>query len=392
MSLNSSTVIAQCTEYSIESFGGTETLVAALVRGLSAHCKIVLVSNDESEAIRRSEFSSFLAGHIRWHPDNTLAGAAQNLARALREYDVDLAHFHFGGNFGWGNRLAGQSPISFLSKLGVRCVSTVHSFDSILDGYCGAQRPLLFKLALLPAAWSGKMSVLRRVSAEVAVSQDNYNRLRAIYWPLRSRFRQIYHSRLGDVHAPASVSQREPIILSVGHIAFRKGQHILAAAFAKIAQSHPEWKLILIGDVGENACRDEIEETISANKLGDRILLLGGRDDAISFMRRASIFVQPSMFEGLGLALQEALFSGCACVGMRVGGIPELIDDGVNGLLVAPGSAEELAIALERLIKDDSLRQTLGARAPSSILEKRMTADQMINGYVKLYQSILDAR
>jgi glycosyltransferase involved in cell wall biosynthesis len=390
MSLTNPIVIAQCTEYSIKSFGGTEALVAALVRGLSPHFQIVLVSNDESDAIARSELSPFIRAHIPWRPETASRGATRNLARQLCANGVAIAHFHFGGNYGWGNRVVGQSPISFLSKLGVRCVSTVHSFDSILDGYCGAQRPLLLKLALLPAAWSGKMSMLSRVSAEVAVSQHNYHRLRATHWPLRSRFRQIYHSRLGDVPGPANVFQREPIILSVGHIAFRKGQHILAAAFAKIAWAHPQWKLILVGHVGENACRDEIEETISANKLGDRILLQGGRDDAITFMRRASIFAQPSIFEGLGLALQEALFVECACIGTSVGGIPELIDHEVNGLLVNVADVKGLAAGMDRLIRDESLRRGFGAQGRESIIKKGMVAEKMVKAYEQLYAELLN--
>ena len=392
MSLTNPIVIAQCTEYSIKSFGGTEAIVAALVRGLSPPFQIVLVSNDESDAIARSELSPFLRAHIPWRPEAASAGAARHLARQLEEHDVDLAHFHFGGNYGWGSRVVGQSPISFLSKLGVPCVSTVHSFDSILEGYCDAQRPLLFKLALLPAAWLGKISMLRRVSAEVAVSQDNYQRLRAIYWPLRSRFRQIYHSRIDNAAAPVDTGQREPIILSVGHIAFRKGQHILAAAFAKIAPSHPQWNLTVIGEVGEEACRREIEKTISENNLAGRIHLLGSRADADAFMRRASIFVQPSLCEGLGLSLQEALFCGCACIGSRVGGIPELIEDGKNGLLVRPGNVDELAAVLERLIDDALLRERFGVLGRASILEREMTADKMVQAYEKIYADVLNRR
>ena len=96
----------------------------------------------------------------------------------------------------------------------------------------------------------------------------------------------------------------------------------------------------------------------------------------------------PSLLEGLGLSLQEALFYGCACVGSRVGGIPELIDNGANGLLVSPGNADELAVALDRLISDAALRHRLRARAPSSILEKGMTAEQMVKNYEALYARI----
>ena len=103
MPLNSSSVIAQCTEYSIRSFGGTEVLVGELIRRLSPHCKIVLVSNDESDAIRHSDFSSLIAAHIRWRPEIASHAGARELARQLRAQHVDLAHFHFGGNYGWGS-------------------------------------------------------------------------------------------------------------------------------------------------------------------------------------------------------------------------------------------------------------------------------------------------
>jgi glycosyltransferase involved in cell wall biosynthesis len=389
MPLNSSTV-ALCTEYSIKSFGGTEALVGALIRGLSPHCRIVLVSNDESEAIEGSEFSSLIQVHIPWRPEVASRQAARKLAQQLRTQQVHLAHFHFGGNYGWGSRIAGQSPIEFARRLGIRCVTTVHSFDSILDGYCGPQKPLWIKLALLPAAWLGKVSVLARIDAEIAVSRENYGRLRAWYWPMRARFRHIYHSRLGATPPSKPAVARHQIILSVGHIAFRKGQHVLAQAFAQIARDHPQWKLRMIGELAEPSCHDKIRRIVDKNDLTDRVEIPGARRDILDFMQHAAVFAQPSMFEGLGLALQEALWNGCACVGTRVGGIPELIDDGANGLLVSAGNADELAAALERLISDDSLRQMLSARAPRSIIEKGMTAEQMVDDHLKLYESIID--
>ena len=64
-------------------------------------------------------------------------------------------------------------------------------------------------------------------------------------------------------------------------------------------------------------------------------------------MSRAAIYVQPSFWEALGLALQEAMFAGCACVGSRAGGIPELIEENKTGLLFEPGNVAQLAAALE---------------------------------------------
>jgi glycosyltransferase involved in cell wall biosynthesis len=392
MSLNSRTVIAQCTEYSIKSFGGTEALVAALIRGLSPHCKIVLVSNDESETIQRSELSSLLAAHISWRPDKTSPEAARNLARKLRTYDVDLAHFHFGGNYGWSNRAPNRCPLLDVHRAGIPCVSTNHGAFALLDGYCASWRPLWLKLALLPAAWLSKMHVLSKVETEIAVSQHDLRNLQTWYWPLRGKFRQIYHSKINREEARVARHARQKTILCVGSIGFRKGQTVLAEAFEKIAGRHPDWNLVIAGRAGEPSLLARIEEIQSRSHLQERIRLVENLSDEeiAERMRTAEIFAMPSLHEGLGLSLQEALFRGCACVGSRVGGIPELIDDGKNGLLVSPGDADELAAALERLIDDTALRESFRARARSSILEKGMTAEKMVQAYEQIYADVLN--
>ncbi len=390
-SLNKPTVIALCTEYSIKSFGGTEVLVASLVRGLAPKYQIILVSNDETETISGSEFAPLIRAHIPWRPDEQSAATSRNLAQQLSGHRVDLAHFHFGGNYGWGTRIIGRSPIEFATRHGIRCVTTVHSFDSILSSYCGPAKPLWFKLALLLPAWIAKMHLLCRIGGEVAVSRENLRRLSRWYWPFANRFHLIYHSRIHDHGSSLAMPlKREPIILSVGQVAFRKGQHVLTEAFAKIAHSHPEWRLVIVGGIAEIECRTLIEAIRDKHDLGERICFAGSREGS-DYMRRAAIFVQPSLFEGLGLALQEALFHGCACIGSRVGGIPELIEDGSNGLLFSSEKVDELADALSLLLNDENRRHALSIRAPASIIEKQMTAGRMIENYVALYESVLNA-
>ena len=104
-------------------------------------------------------------------------------------------------------------------------------------------------------------------------------------------------------------------------------------------------------------------------------------------MRRTSVFVQPSRWEALGLALQEALYYGCPSIGTDVGGIPELIDQGVNGLLVPPDDPEAMAIALEKLLSDETMRRRFSKAAPESIIGKGMTANKMGGEYLALYRS-----
>jgi len=384
--------IALCLEYPIGIRGGVSVLVETLLREFTRHGhEVVLVSPDDSAGLRQSEAGRLIREHIYWQPRPRPSLAnARKLARQLAAARVTIAHFHAGGNYGWGNRFPWHCPAFFLDRLGVPCVSTVHSVTSILTGYCGDLKPRWFKLLLLPLGWSGKMHQLRHVRREIAVSQHDFNKLRRWYRPLRNCFVQIYHSRLHLEAAPLPPVKREPVILNVGHIAsWRKGQVVLAEAFAGIAARHPGWKLEFAGhDCGDGSV-ERIRQIAVASQLSERIVLLGQRDDAMDLMRRSAIYVQPSFEEALGLALQEAMFCGCACIGSRVGGIPELTQEGQTGLLVEPGNVTQLSQALEQLIRDESRRETLGRAAAASIRERGMTVEDMVKQHLELYETII---
>ena len=332
-----------------------------------------------------------IGGHIFWNPATVSPKTARrNSRRNSRNATVRLAHFHLGGNFGWGNRFPGHCPITYANKLGIAVCSTVHSVVHPFEGSCGPQRPLWFKLALQPIAWAGNMQSLASVRREIAVSQHDAGKLRRWYWPLRGKVVALYHSRLRAGSQPRLVVNREPLVLSVGHIAWRKGQLVLAEAFALIRrEASRRWKLCFAGPVLEESTAEKIREIARANKLEDRILLLGERQDAFDLMRQAGIYVQPSYQEALGLALQEALFLGCASIGTRAGGIPELVEHERTGLLVDPGHPPPMARAMETIMSNPQCRPEPRQRGAASIVPKGMTAEQMVANHVALYESIL---
>ena len=252
----------------------------------------------------------------------------------------------------------------------------------------GPQKPFWFKALLLPPAWLGKMRQLRHVCWEIAVSRHDLQKLRRWYFPLRGKFVQIYHSRLGRGPGQPQNSRRGKIILNAGHIAWRKGQVVLAEAFAQIATRHPEWILQLAGHDADGVSVQQIRRLFKERGLEGRIVLMGERTDVLDLMSRAAIYVQPSFWEALGLALQEAMFAGCACIGSRAGGIPELIEENKTGLLFEPGNVAQLAAVLEALIADETRRENLGRAAAASIQERGMTAEQMVENHLRLYESI----
>jgi glycosyltransferase involved in cell wall biosynthesis len=380
--------IAICLEYPIDQFGGTEVLVRELIQGLTPRHEIVLVSPDEPAAIEKSSIRPRLARHITWRPEEISVQNSRRLALALQDEHVQLAHFHFGGNYSWGNRFFSKSPVLTVSRAGIPCLSTNHGAFSILDGYCGPQRKIL-RWVLFPPAWINKLHVLASLRTEIAVSQHDYDALRRWYLPLRSKFGQIYHSRLHG-SPPPQIGERAHAIICIGTIGFRKGQTFLVDAFARIAARFPDWQLVLIGRHGEATMLERIRTTISANKLSDRVLLLSecSNEDVEKWLRTAAVFAIPSVAEGLGLSLQEALFNGCACIASAAGGMTDLVQHNSNGLLARPGDVADLARGLESLMADEKLRQRLAARGAQSILEKEMLAEKMVAKYDRLYRQI----
>ncbi len=381
--------IALALEYSIDQFGGTEVLVRELIQGLAKRHQLTLVSPDDATAIKNSSIGAGLDGHVTWKPEELSAAKSQELAETLKQRGVQLAHFHFGGNYAWGNRYFSQCPILFVHRAGIPCISTNHGAFAITDGYCGPHRTFL-KWALLPAAWVNKLHVLSYLKTEIAVSQHDYHALRRWYWPLRSRFGQIYHSRIHE-NAPPPPGPRKPVIICLGTIGLRKGQTYLVEAFSRISEKFPAWQLVLIGRPAEKSMADEINAMIARNQQAGKILLLNERsnEEVKEWLRMAAIFAMPSVAEGLGLSLQEALFNGCACIGSAVGGITDLIEDGSNGILVEPRNVQQLAEGLQTLMADEHLREHFGARGAQSIVEKEMLAEKMVGKYDQLYRGIL---
>jgi glycosyltransferase involved in cell wall biosynthesis len=381
--------IALCLQYPVDLRGGVSVLVETLLRELAARGhEIVLVSPDTKERLHGLEVGKWICQHIHFTPEQTSAADSKNLARRIADAKVDVAHFHSGGVFVWGGRFSRHSPVIHVNHLGVPCVSTVHLVVGLFEGYCGPQKPFWFKALLLPPAWLGKMRQLRHVRREITVSRHDFQKLRRWYFPYREKFVQIYHSQLGRAQEHIQTQKRGKIILNAGHIAWRKGQVVLAEAFAQIAPRHPGWILQLAGHDADGVSVQQIRRLIKGCGLEGRIFLLGERTDAFDLMSGAAIYVQPSFQEALGLALQEAMFAGCVCVGSRAGGIPELIQENKTGLLFEPGNVAQLAAALETLIADEARRENFGRAAAASIQERGMTAEQMVENHLRLYESI----
>lgn len=155
----------------------------------------------------------------------------------------------------------------------------------------------------------------------------------------------------------------QPCIVCVSHIRRDKGQRYLLEAM-KLLRDRP-WDLLLVGTVKELAYREDLQRTISRAGLDGRVCFTGPLEGTAlrAAYRRATIFVLPTLRDAYGMAIVEAMGEGAPVVASRVGGIPEIIRDGVDGLLVPPRHPRALANAIERLLGDADLRREMARQA-----------------------------
>lgn len=165
--------------------------------------------------------------------------------------------------------------------------------------------------------------------------------------------------------APDNTSRGARTILFLGRLGRRKGTFDLVRAFAAVKERFPDASLVCAGDGEVDAVR------LDANKLGigASVACPGwvSPDAARSFLRDSAVFVLPSYAEGVPMALLEAMAEGLPVVTTPVGGIPQVVQHGDNGLLVEPGDVGGIAAALERLLASEELRRSLGRRAKATI-------------------------
>lgn len=261
----------------------------------------------------------------------------------------------------------------------------VNEFGYFLSAQSGV--PVNFVKRIL--AWISKAWALHRCRTEVFDSIENQNRMRRWFPPWQKKLRTIYHS--GLVGAPPPPVLRSPALCigNLGHIGKRKGQPDLLKAFELLMESHPRINLVLQGDDGPGPEPAEMRKEIARRGWQDRVSMPGGSTDTRTFWERVDLYVQPSHYEGLPMALTEAMWHGKACVATSVSGVPEVIRHGENGLLCSPGQPEGLAAAIDQLLRDADLRSRLAHAAQKSILEKGITREAMSRAYVKLYREVL---
>ncbi len=160
------------------------------------------------------------------------------------------------------------------------------------------------------------------------------------------------------------IAPHESVVVAVGALTERKGHLILLQAAAFLQQKGIRLRHLICGD---GPLRTVLENEARTLGVAKNVQFLGFCTDVVDYLAAADVFVHIPLWEGLGVAVIEALAAGLPVVASHVGGIPELIKDGHSGLLVPPQNPTALAVAIERIVGDPSWAKALGTNGQTSV-------------------------
>ena len=193
-----------------------------------------------------------------------------------------------------------------------------------------------------------------------------------------------------DAAPPASVREafwlphNAPVVGCVGALVDHKGHRDLIRAAAEVVREMADVRFVILG---EGELRGALTELVKQLGLERNVLLPGFRPDVLSLLKTFDLFVMPSVTEGLGTSLLDAMACQRPIVASRVGGIPEVVADGDTGLLVPPRDPDALARGIRRLLTDPALAGRF-ARAGRTRVEQRFTTERMVAETLAVYERL----
>lgn len=383
--------IAHVLDTPIENGGGLNILVRELATGLSSRYHVYVFCPENNVPTHRAGKSLPGFHHCPWPPGFTKERVLDFLKEKILSYRIAAVFFH-GGEFGGGYGTCNLQPIKALAPK-IRCIYVNHQSSRLqfcrLAGIYQPNLVFFLKSALkFFVSWGHKIAWLRFVDLEINVSSFEQGQAKARYFMFQKKFTLVYHSRLPAPSPSRSFRrEKEDLILNLGHLAYRKGQHVLLKAFGEIFAQHPTWKLLFVGDFENAAYRVFLETLVADRKMGNRVSFLNQTSEPETFFQKAAIYVQPSLLEAYGLALQEAMRSGCACVGSDCGGIPDSLFD--SSCLFSPGDFLQLSRILDNLMKDPIRRKKAQDKAMQDDLLMNRGREQMLEQYHLILNNLL---
>jgi len=266
----------------------------------------------------------------------------------------------------------------------------IHTFHGhVLSGYFGPLKTWVFTvIERILARWTDTIIAVSDTCRNDLLKLGIGNEGKIVTIPLGlelDRFPQKVPSLAGRLRERFSIPTDVPIVSHVARMVPIKRHDILLRAIPKVWQRMPQVRFLLVGD-GET--RPQIEQLVQELQLDDRLILTGFIQEQELIYADTDLLVLTSDNEGLPVAVIESLASGKPVVSTCVGGVPELIQDGINGFLVPPGNPDKLAETLLKALQDMNRLHEMGRKGQQTILE-HYSSTRLIRDIDTLYQRLL---
>jgi glycosyltransferase involved in cell wall biosynthesis len=348
--------------------GGTERLLVGTIRHLDpARYRVdVAYLLPWKDALVNAAREAGATVHCLDAPHPTSVAWVSRLRRLVRSREIDIVHTHMPA-----------PAVAARLSLGPRCPAIIHTEHNVWERY------------RLVTRWANR-ATYRRNRAVIAVSH-------AVADSITSRVpvSVVHHGvdvnslRCGPTtrataRAALGLQSDEPIVGTVGNMTAKKDHATLLRAFARVRTDVPGARLVLIGS---GPLESDLRRHVTDLGLDASVVFAGPRPDAPELLPAFDVFALSSRFEGLPIALLEAMSCALACVATDVGGIPEVLSDGIDGVLVPPAAPDRLADEMTALLRDEPRRARLGreARRRADAFDLRRAAERI----EVLYQQVL---
>jgi glycosyltransferase involved in cell wall biosynthesis len=349
--------------------GGAQEHVYSLVTRLDpASYDVCVVSLSHGSSVRRLERAG-IEVCVLDEPDDRLAVRA--LAELLGPMEPEIVHNHM-----YRAEIIGTRAALLLGEKGCRrpaVISTVHSSRVRCSDDRIALRqltPLMDRLIVVSKAIEQKIHEEGRTGSPISLIYNGVDLQR-----------YNHQQPCCTLHDDYSIPESSPIVGVVARLEAEKGHRTLIDAWPLVLAVQPEaWLLV----VGEGSERDSLEAQAASLGISGRVVFTGRREDVPAVTAALDIAVLPSYREAQGLSVLEAMALGRPVVASDVGGIPEMIENGVSGLLVPPNDAVALADAITRLLSDHPYADMI-ARRGHDVVHDRFCIELMVNAIENLY-------
>ncbi|MDQ2974671.1 MAG: glycosyltransferase family 4 protein [Acidobacteriota bacterium] len=323
-------------------------------------------------------------------PGELLSGI-KSLRRWLRVNRPDVIHSHL-----WAANIIGRVA-GRLSHVPV--ISSIHNPDHEIEAWEDGSNVGMNKRRAIKSLdrWTARFGCERMIAVSDYVKQSAH---RHLGYPLE-RIELLYNPIDVESLGTSATNSREHflrewglpedalVLLNVARVSPQKGLLHAVRAMPAILERHPEAHLVSVGATTDPEWLARLQAEAKELGVDSHFHVLGARRDVPSFLRNCDVFVFPSLYEGLGIALIEAMAAGCACVATTAGPIPEIVQHGRDALLVSPESSTELANAVCSLLENPERSASLGAAAKRTALERfqpQAAADQLAS----IYRAVVD--